>query len=112
MSRIKYAALVISGSLFLFSVLPLQADETVYGWQLMSEQERNEHREKMQSMRTEQEREAYRMEHHKMMQERATEQGINLPEPQDRRRDGMPNRMDGSGMGSGGMGSGGMGNRR
>ena len=75
------------------------ADEQVYGWQLMSEQERNEHRAKMQSMKTAQERERYRMEHHKMMQERAKAQGVTLPD--------MP-AQGGKGMGSGtGMGQGG-----
>ena len=54
----------------MFLVSPLQlgfAAEPVYGWQLMSEQERNEHRTKMQSLKTPQERERYRLEHHKNM---------------------------------------------
>jgi len=108
MSRINYAAIAITGILFLFTALPSMADDSVYGWELMTEQERNEHREKMQSMHTEQEREAYRIEHHKMMQERAKERGVSLPEPGERRRDGVINRRDGTG---GGMGPG-MGNRR
>ena len=75
------------------------ADEQVYGWQLMSEQERVEHRNKMQSMKTEQEREQYRLEHHKKMQDRARAQGKTLPD--------MP-QPQGHGTGSGtGMGQGG-----
>lgn len=109
MNKIKHAGLVISALCFLFVSLPMQADETVYGWELMSEQERNEHQEKMRNLHTEQEREAYRIEHHRMMQERATEQGVNLPDTPVRSQDGMMNRRDGSGPG---MGSGGMGNRR
>ena len=34
----------------------------------------------MREMKTEDEREQYRMEHHKMMQERAIAQGTTLPE--------------------------------
>jgi len=76
------------------------ADEPVYGYQLMSEQERAEHRAKMRSFQTEQEREAYRKEHHKMMQERAKAQGVTLPD------EPMP-RGQGKGMGKGqGMGQG------
>ena len=70
------------------------ADEPVYGYQLMSEQERAENRAKMRSFQTEQEREAYRQEHHKMMQERAKAQGVTLPD------EPMP-RGQGKGMGQG-----------
>ena len=73
------------------------AAEQVYGSQLMTQQERIEHRAKMQSMNTQEERERYRMEHHMKMQQRAKEQGVTLP-------DSPPM---GSGMGSGrGMGGG------
>lgn len=69
------------------------AKEQVYGWELMTEQERAEHRTRMQSFKTQQEREQYRMEHHKMMQERARQQGKTLPDkPQ----------SQGKGMGHGG----------
>ena len=52
----------------------------IYASHLMSEREREEHRSKMRSMKTEQERDAYRLEHHKLMQERAKAKGITLPE--------------------------------
>lgn len=86
----------------LFNITPASfADEPIYGYQLMTEQERAEHRAKMQSFQTEQEREAYRMEHHKMMQERAKAQGVTLPD------EPMP-RGQGRGMGPGpGAGQGG-----
>lgn len=70
-----------------------QTQDQVYGWQMMSEQERNEYHTKMQNMKTAEERERYRMEHHKMMQERAKAQGKTLPD--------MPH--SGQGMGDGGM---------
>jgi len=54
--------------------------EQIYGSQLMTQQERIEHRTKMQSMKTMEERERYRMEHHMKMQERAEEQGVTLPD--------------------------------
>ena len=43
----------------------------VYGWQLMTRQERAEYRARMRSLRTAQERERFRREHHERMQERA-----------------------------------------
>ena len=45
----------------------VQEQEQVYGWELMSEHERQEHRAKMRSLQTEQERERYRLEHHEQM---------------------------------------------
>lgn len=95
----------------LINIAPVTfADEPIYGYQLMTEQERAEHRAKMQSFQTEQEREAYRQEHHKMMQERAKVQGITLPdEPmpygQGQGRGTDPGMGQGQGMGKG-MGSG------
>ena len=78
------------------------AAEQVYGSQLMTQQERMEHRTKMQSMNTMEERERYRMEHHTKMQARAKEQGVTLPEQPPMRNPGMGG---GRGMG-GGMGGG------
>jgi len=80
-----------------------QEQEQIYGSQLMTQEEMAEHRAKMRSLKTNEERQAYRLEHHKMMQERAKEQGITLP-------DEPPAMGGGMGMGSGmGPGGGGMG---
>lgn len=57
-----------------------QNQKMIYGYDLMTPKERNEHREKMMSMKTEQERTAYREEHHKLMQERAREKGVEIPD--------------------------------
>lgn len=57
-----------------------QDKETIYGSQLMTRQERADHRAKMRSFKTSEEREAYRVEHHKKMQERAKKQGKTLPD--------------------------------
>jgi hypothetical protein len=66
----------------------------VYGWELMTPEERKAHREKMRSFKTAKEREEYRKEHHKKMQARAKAKGMKLPyeEPGPR----------GKGMGQGG----------
>lgn len=93
---VKYVVLASALGLALPSIAS-SAEEQAYGWQLMTEQERQEHRAKMQSMKTAEERERYRIEHHKKMQERAKERGVTLPE--------MP-RQQGDGMGMGGQGSG------
>lgn len=57
-----------------------QDKETIYGSQLMTREERAEHRAKMRGFKTKEEREAYRVEHHKKMQERAKKQGKTLPD--------------------------------
>jgi len=80
----------------------LFAEQQVYGSQLMTEQERIEHRAKMQSMKTMEERERYRIEHHKKMQERAKQQGVTLPDAP-----AMPGMGKGGGMGGGPGGGGG-----
>ena len=101
----------VKSLLFIFTlsmILPTTsvfAEDQVYGWQMMSEQERQEHRTKMQNLNTEEERNRYRLEHREMMEKRAKEQGKSLPDmPRDRN-----NMMDGRG---GGMGSGGGGRGR
>jgi hypothetical protein len=79
----------------------LRDQDQIYGSQLMTQQERLEYNNRMRSMKTAQEREAYRLEHHKQMQERAREKGVKLPDqpPQ------VPGRAmggPGAGMGAGG----------
>lgn len=69
-----------------------QSREQIYGSQLMTRRERAEYRAKMRSLKTTEEREAFRMEHHQKMQERAKEMGKTLP--------GMPP-AQGGGMGGG-----------
>jgi len=55
-------------------------DQDIYGSQLMTVQERNEHRAKMRAAKTEQERERIRAEHHEQMKVRAKERGVTLPD--------------------------------
>ena len=69
-----------------------EANQQVYGSELMSIEELAAHRAKMRSIDTKAELEAYRNEHHKLMQARASEQGLTLPD--------MP-MMQGGGQGFG-----------
>jgi hypothetical protein len=55
-----------------------RAQERADGGELMPDKERQEHQAKMRSLKTEQEREAFRAEHNKRMQERAKAQGKTL----------------------------------
>ncbi len=53
----------------------------VYGWQLMSDEERSAHQQKMHAMKTYDECKAYQVQHHTEMEARAKEQGKTLPPP-------------------------------
>jgi len=76
-----------------------KTQDQIYGSQLMTQQERNEYRNRIHSAKTAQEQEQIRAEHHEQMQARAKERGMTLP-------DYPP--ASGSGMGpGGGMGQGG-----
>jgi hypothetical protein len=83
-----------------------QAQEQVYGSQLMTIDERNEYQAKMRAAKTAEERELLRTEHHQSMQERAKARGMTLPDEPPARGGGM-----GMGPGGGGMMHGGGGNR-
>ena len=87
-----------------FPAASVFAEDQVYGWQMMSEQERQEHRTKIQNMKTEKERNQYRLEHHKKMEQRAKEQGKTIQNMPQNRNNMMEERggMGGSSMGGGG----------
>lgn len=57
-----------------------QKQEEIYGSQLMTPQERADHRAKMRAAKTAEEREKIRKEQHKLMQERAKARGLALPD--------------------------------
>ncbi len=102
MNRLKISTLVLGLSATLLATAPvLQAvaseDEYRYGRELMSDEERMEHRHKMREMETEEEREAYRAEHHEEMRKRAQEAGVQIPDEPMPRGGGM-----GYGAGRGG----------
>jgi len=70
------------------------ASESIYGRELMTEQEIAAQRERMRAATTEQERMRIRAEHHAAMQQRAREMGVSIPET-------MPPTARGKGQGQG-----------
>ena len=77
-----------------------QTKQSIYGQQLMTQQEMREYRQKMRTATSDEERQQLRLQHHQEMQERAKKKGVTLP-------DAPPARGMGRGMGPGqGMGPG------
>lgn len=77
----------------------MQERDRIYGYEMMTPNERIEYRNQMRALKTAREREAFRLEHHTQMQVRAKAQGKTLPD--------MPPAGMGSGSGMGpGMGTG------
>lgn len=54
-------------------------DRDIYGYQMMTEQERNEYRARMLGANTQEERDRIRAEHHALILARAKERGMTLP---------------------------------
>jgi hypothetical protein len=80
-------------------------DRDIYGSQMMTQQERDQYRQKMQTAKTAEERERIRAQHHEQMKQRAQARGITLP---DQPPAGRGPASAGGGMGQGGgMGPGG-----
>lgn len=76
----------------------IAADAPIYGSQLMTNQERVEHRTKLRAATTAQEREQVRLEHHEQMKLRAKERGVAMPDDPPQQGGGMG---PGGGMGGG-----------
>lgn len=72
------------------------AEERIYGSQLMTPEERAQHRDAMRTAKTPEEREKIRKEHHEKMKQRAKERGVTLPDEPP-----MGKGMMGDGMGGG-----------
>jgi hypothetical protein len=101
MASIAVAVLTTGGAM-------AQGSPPIYGSQLMTQQERMQYRSQMRTLKTQEERNAFRLEHHKQMQERANERGVTLPDAPPAGGGGM-----GPGRAAGGMGAGqGMGRGR
>lgn len=54
-------------------------DRDIYGYQMMTQQERNEYRNRMRTATTVEARQQIRTEHHAQMVARAKERGVKLP---------------------------------
>lgn len=96
--------------------LAAQENEEVFGRELMTQTELQEHRNTMSNMNTDTERAQYRQQHHERMLQRARENGVELKNGMGQGSGkGMGNgqgKGSGQGMGTGmgmGMGSGGNG---
>ena len=57
-----------------------QTQERIFGSQLMTEEERKEHREQMRRAKSDQERAEIRAQHHERMKARAEQRGVSLPD--------------------------------
>ena len=98
-------AIAIVAAVFSLPALA-QDEEQVFGRQLMTQEELQEHRRMMQSLDTPEARQEYREQHHQRMLERARERGVTLPEEPGERGKGLGPKP-GKGMGNGqGMGQG------
>jgi hypothetical protein len=56
-----------------------QTQVQIYGSQLMTAAERSEYQSKMRALKTDKERDAFRLDHHDKMTVRAAEKGVTLP---------------------------------
>ncbi len=56
-----------------------QTQVQIYGSQLMTPAERTEYQSKMRALKTDKERDAFRLDHHDKMTVRAAEKGVTLP---------------------------------
>ena len=77
-----FAVLAVASGLWTGVVMaqdPAQAQPLIYGSQLMSNAERREYQSKMRSLKTDKDRDAFRLDHHEKMKLRAAEKGITLP---------------------------------
>ena len=74
-----------------------KAQEQVYGWELMTPEERVEHRAQMRSLQNEEEQRVFQLEHHQRMLKRAKEEGLALPDVLRTQRGGMGPSVDRAG---------------
>lgn len=71
------------------------SEDQIYGSQLMSPEERSDYLDEMRNLKTERQREQFRIQHREQMQERARELGVSLPdEPSQGSRPGSVERPD------------------
>jgi hypothetical protein len=83
-----------------------QPQVQIYGSQLMTAAERTEYQSKMRALKTDKERDAFRLDHHDKMTVRAAEKGVTLPNSPPAIGTG-PKANSGMGAGSGsGVGAG------
>jgi hypothetical protein len=100
------ASALVSMGVDVFAQDQAQAQVQIYGSQLMSPAERTEYQTKMRALKTDKERDAFRLDHHDKMKVRAAEKGVTLPNSPPAAGTG-PKATTGQGVGPGsGMGAG------
>lgn len=82
----------------------LQQQDRIDGWNLMTEQERQQYRERMQHLETQQERERFRDQQHELMMQRMREQPRDMPRSQHHQMHNNAPRSSGGGQASPGSG--------
>ena len=81
-AAIAAAMMTMTVSLFAAEqTAPARKSEPIYGYRMMTDQERNDFRERMRNAPSAEERQKVRDEHRKLMEKRAAERGVTLPEP-------------------------------
>ena len=73
------ASALVSMGVDVFAQDQAQAQVQIYGSQLMTAAERTEYQSKMRALKTDKERDAFRLDHHDKMKVRAAEKGVTLP---------------------------------
>jgi hypothetical protein len=73
------ASALMSIGVDVFAQDQVQAQVQIYGSQLMTAAERTEYQSKMRTLKTDKERDAFRLDHHDKMKVRAAEKGVTLP---------------------------------
>lgn len=100
------ASALVSMGVDVFAQDQAQAQLQIYGSQLMTPAERTEYQTKMRALKTDKERDAFRLDHHDKMKVRAAEKGVTLPNSPPAAGTG-PKVTTGQGVGPGsGMGAG------
>jgi hypothetical protein len=100
------ASALMSIGVDVFAQDQVQAQVQIYGSQLMTAAERTEYQSKMRTLKTDKERDAFRLDHHDKMKVRAAEKGVTLPNSPPAAGTG-PKANAGQGVGPGaGMGTG------
>ena len=100
------ASALVSMGVDVFAQDQAQAQVQIYGSQLMTPAERTEYQTKMRALKTDKERDAFRLDHHDKMKVRAAEKGVTLPKSPPAAGTG-PKATTGQGVGPGsGMGAG------
>ena len=107
LSGLVSASALMSMGVDVFAQDQAQAQVQIYGSQLMTAAERTEYQSTMRTLKTDKERDAFRLDHHDKMKVRAAEKGVTLPNSPPAAAGAGPKANSGLGVGPGsGLGAG------